>query len=105
MENIKVYKKPIIKDFVEILGEEYLLEDILLSISEIENTKENDRYGDYSLRDYELSDYKTIELLCKLDLVKNYRGERMANLYCVKNKEKLENFKEKLLNLSNELEK
>lgn len=105
MEHIEIYKKPILETFVTILGEEYLLSDIFVSINEILNTRENDTYGDYSLRDYEITDLKTMDLLCKLDFVKNYRGSRMANLYCLKNEEKLLEFESNLEDLKENLEK
>ena len=37
-------------------------------------------YGECSLRDYEVYDFKTMKELVKMGLVKNYTGSRMAEL-------------------------
>jgi hypothetical protein len=64
------------------------------------NTKEDDFWGDYSLRDYQLRNQEVMDLLVKMGLVKNYPGPRMANLYCMKNEQGIE----KLQNLLYELD-
>jgi len=87
--NIDFLEKPVIVNFIKIDGKEYPARNILGAISEIEDTATNDRFGDYSLRDYEIYHIEEMDALVKLGLVKNYTGSRMANLYCVKDKEKL----------------
>lgn len=82
--DIKIYEKPVITKFVTVNGEAFRLNELYTSLSEIRNTMENDRYGDYSLRDYELSYPNAMDKLVKMGLVYNYTGSRMANLYCMK---------------------
>lgn len=82
--NIKLYEKPIITKFVTINDEEFELKDLYGALYQIQQTKEDDHYGDYSLRDYNLDSKETMDKLVKIGLVKNYTGPRMANLYCMK---------------------
>lgn len=99
MTNFEIIEKPVITKFVIINNKEIELNDLLSGIIQIlEETNENDTFGDYSLRDYELNcSIDTINILVELDLVKNYTGSRMANLYCIKNKEALSNFYDELI--------
>ena len=53
-------------------------------------TVNDDHHGDYSLRDYELFYSNEMDKLVEMGLVKNYIGSRMANLYCIKDEEKVE---------------
>lgn len=87
---IKIYEKPVITKFVLINGEEFELGNLYTCLSEIRDTKEDDKYGDYSLRDYELSYPNEMDKLVKMGLVKNYTGSRMANLYCMKDKKAID---------------
>ena len=83
--DIKIYKKPVIKKFVTINGEEFALGELYSALEQISETRENDIYGDYSLRVYEINcDIKVMNKLVDMGLVKNYTGSRMANLYCMK---------------------
>lgn len=97
--DIKIYKKPVITKFVMIDGEEFKLGDLYACLEQISETKEDDRYGDYSLRDYELVDYEVMNKLVKMGLVKNYTGSRMADLYCMKDKKGIENLLDTLYEL------
>jgi hypothetical protein len=73
--------------FVIIDGEEFKLSELYSCLEQIEEeTLEDDHYGGYSLRDYELIYPKAMDRLVKMGLVKNYTGSRMANLYCMKDK-------------------
>ena len=82
---IKMYKKPVIKTFVTVDGVEFEVGKLLCSLEEIRQlTRENDRWGDNSLRDYQLSYQEEMDKLVEMGLVKNYIGSRMANLYCMK---------------------
>ena len=65
------------------------------------DTEEDDRFGDYSYRDYDLSvDESYYNCLIKLGLVKNFTGPRQANCFCAAKgaKKSLEEFLEKLDN-------
>lgn len=99
--DIKIYEKPVMTKFITIDGEEFELRNLCGALYQIQTTKEDDHYGDYSLRDYELYSKETMDKLVKLGLVKNYTGSRMANLYCMKDEEALNN----LLNTLYELDK
>lgn len=88
--NIKVYEKPIITKFVMIDGVEFELGALFSSLEQINETWENDKYGDYSLRDYELYYPDVMDKLVKMGLVSNYTGSRMADLYCMKDKKAIE---------------
>ena len=82
---IKIYEKPVITKFVTVNGVEFELGNLVCCLEEIrQRTKENDHWGDYSLRDYELSYPEDMDKLTQMGLVKNYTGSRMANLYCMK---------------------
>lgn len=99
--DIKIYEKPVITKFVVIDGEEFELSELYSCLHQISETKENDRYGEYSLRDYELSNYEVMNKLVKMGLVKNYTGSRMADLYCMKDEKGIKD----LLNALYELDK
>ena len=88
--NIKVYEKPVITKFVTIDGVDFKLGVLFSSLEQINETWENDKYGEYSLRDYELYDPDVMDKLVKMGLVSNYTGSRMANLYCAKDKKAIE---------------
>ena len=88
--NIKDYEKPVITKFVPIDGVEFELGALFSSLEQISTTWENDKYGEYSLRDYELYDYETMRKLVEMGLVSNYTGSRMADLYCMKDKKAIE---------------
>ena len=96
MENMKVVNRVKIESCIVHNGKEISIREILCAFSNLENTKENDSWGDYSLRDYELScDYDAIMYLVDMGVVKNYTGSRMANLFCIKDNdlfEKLRNY-------------
>ena len=97
---IKMYEKPVITKFVTIDGVEFELGDLLCALEQMSETKQNDYYGDYSLRDYELNcSYDTMEKLVGMGLVKNYTGSRMANLYCTKDKKAITELIHKLYEL------
>ena len=82
---LEVYEKTIPIKFVKLGDEEYRLEDVIVALSDmIEETREGDRYGDYSLRDYELSaDVGIYKWFVEQGIFKNYTGSRMANLFCL----------------------
>lgn len=89
---IKTYEKPIITKFVEIDGEKFKFNELCASLEQILNqTIEDDKYGDYSLRGYELYYPDVMSKLVKMGLVKNYTGSRMADLYCMKNEKGINN--------------
>lgn len=98
---IKIYEKPITTKFVMIDGEEFQFNHLFAAIEQIMETRENDTYGDYSLRGYELYHPDVIDKLVEMGLVKNYTGSRMADLYCMKDEEGLK----KLLDTLYELDK
>ena len=97
--DIKLYEKPVITKFVTVDGVEFELGELLCSLEEIQRTNTNDHFGDYSLRDYELSYPNTMDELVKMGLVKNYTGSRMANLYCIKDKDRIQELIDKLYEL------
>lgn len=98
--DIKIYKKPVITKFVMIDGEEFELYPLIESLTQmLEETKEDDKYGEYSLRDYQLLDYEIANKLVKMELVSNYIGSRMANLYCMKDKKGIEDLLDALYEL------
>lgn len=99
--DVAIYEKKVITKFVTIDGEEFNLSELYSCLEQIkEETLEDDRYGVYSLRRYELYYPKAMDKLVKMGLVKNYTGSRMANLYCMKDKKSIEN----LLNILYELD-
>lgn len=87
---IEIYKKPVITKFVTVNGVEFELSKLYCCLDEIRQTEENDHYGEYSLRSYELSCPKEMDKLVKMGLVKNYTGSRMANLYCMKDEKEID---------------
>lgn len=99
---IEIYKKPVITEFVMIDGVEFELGELLCCLEEIRRTEPDDHYGDYSLRDYELSHPNEMDKLVKMGLVKNYTGSRMANLYCIKDGKGIDDLLNKLYELDEE---
>lgn len=97
---IKVYEKPVMTKFVVLNGEEFQLSEVYVSLEQIMNTKEDDFWGDYSLRDYQLRNQEVMDQLVNIGLVKKYPGPRMATLYCMKDEQGIE----KLQNLLYELD-
>lgn len=99
--DIKVYEKPVIKKFVTVDGEEFALGELYSALEQISGeTKENDIYGEYSLREYEIDcNIEVMNKLVDIGLVKNYTGSRMANLYCMKDKDRIEKLLETLYEL------
>lgn len=96
---VKKIRKIVEMYYITVDGYEFR-EDILFeTLGILSQTMENDRYGEYSVRDYDLPDYETIEALIKLGLVKNYTGPRMADCFCVKDKKKFDEFYEKVNSL------
>ena len=81
---IDIYDKHVITKFINVNGVEFELGKLLCCLEEIRRTEVDDHYGDYSLRDYELSHPGEMDKLVEMGLVKNYIGSRMANLYCMK---------------------
>ena len=98
--NIKIYEKPIITKFIIVDGEEFVLRELYSALEQIQETNENDLYGEYSLRDYEIICFDAMKKLVKIGLVKNYRGSRMADLYCMKDKNKIGKLFETLYGLN-----
>ena len=88
--DIIFYEKPVMTRFVVINGEEFKTSELYLSLDQIMETEEDDSYGDYSLRDYQIVHQEVMDQLVNMGLVKNYTGSRMANLYCMKNKKGVE---------------
>ena len=87
--------------YITIDGEEYCLADMYAAIGDMLDTEEDDEFGDYSYRDYDLSvDKNYYNCLIKLGLVKNFTGPRQANCFCVAKgaKKSLEKFLERLDN-------
>lgn len=84
-EDLKAKVKNVPTLFVELNGDEFNARSVLRALNEILNTEEDDQYGEYSLRDYELSydSYHICKTLVDMGLVRNYVGPRMANLYCI----------------------
>ena len=93
---IKMYEKPVITKFVTVNGVEFELGSLYTCLSEIRNTEEDDHYGEYSLRGYELSYPDEMDKLVEMGLVKNYTGSRMANLYCMKDEKGIEDLLDRL---------
>lgn len=98
--DVKIVEKMVAIKFVIIDDEEFELGKLICSLDEISDTEEDDDFGDYSLRDYELSFPNTMDKLVKLGLVKNYTGSRQANLYCLKDAEGVDNLLETLYDLT-----
>ena len=78
---MKRIKEPIIVDFIEFDdGNKFEYSKIINTISQfIENTTENDNYGEESLRDYELIDKDVTNYLIKLGLIKSYIDPKMSH--------------------------
>lgn len=93
---ISIYEKPVIEKFVSINGVEFILGELLCCLEEIRGTGVDDRYGEYSLRYYEVSHPDEMDKLVKMGLVKNYTGSRMANLYCMKDANAINDLIDKL---------
>lgn len=102
--DIKMYEKPVITRFVSINGVEFELGNLFGCLEEIRRTKTGDHYGNYSLRDYELSYPNDMDKLVEMGLVKNYIGSRMANLYCMKDEKGIEDLVNKLYELDESYE-
>lgn len=99
--DIKIYEKPVVTKFATIDGEEFELSKLYSCLEQIkEETLENDHYGGYSLRSYELCYPEAMDKLVEMGLVKKYIGSRMAHLYCMKDKKGIKN----LLSLLHELD-
>ena len=99
---VNIFEKPVITKFVMVGNEEFELDTLYSCLNQLlRETQEDDHYGEYSLRAYELEDKNTMDKLVNLGLVKNYTGSRMANLYCMKD----ENGINQLLNTLYDLEK
>ena len=90
---MKIYEKPVMTKFCKVNGVEFELGALLCCIDEILTTHDDDKYGDYSLRDYELSHQEEMDRLVDMGLVKYYIGSRMAKLYCVKDRKGLEDLR------------
>ena len=74
---------------------EFEIRELEIAINEmLEHTEPDDRYGDYSLRAYELYDWDATKKMVALGLIKNYTGSRMADLYCIKDDNAKEQLKE-----------
>ena len=99
---IKMYEKPVITKFVTVNGVEFKLGELFCCLEEIRRTEENDHYGEYSLRGYELSYPDEMDKLVEMGLVKNYTGSRMANLYCMKDEKGIEDLLDRLYELDTE---
>lgn len=84
-EDLKAKVKNVPTVFVELNGKEFTIKSVLRALNEILNTEEDDKYGEYSLSDYELSydSYHICKTLVDMGLVRNYVGSRMADLYCI----------------------
>ena len=81
----EIIEKLIPTKFVVLNGVEFKLGRLIGCLSQLLNETEiDDRYGDYSLRDYELDFYSETKKLVEFGWIKNYTGSRMADLYCVK---------------------
>lgn len=100
--DIRIYEKPVITKFVVVNGVEFELGELCCCLEEIRRTTVDDHYGDYSLRNYELSHPNEMDKLVKMGLVKNYTGPRMANLYCMKDEKSIEDLITKLYELDEE---
>ena len=100
---IKIYEKPVITKFVAVNGVEFELGNLVCCLKEIrQRTKKNDHWGDYSLRDYELSYPEDMDKLVQIGLVKNYIGSRMANLYCMEDEKAINDLIKALYELDEE---
>lgn len=98
---MKIIKKSVLKNFVILDdGTEFLYSDLISTIYKILDTSENDITGDYSLRNYEIDCLEVIEYFVNKGYVKKYIGSKQAILYCAKNKEKLQEFLDKIETLS-----
>ena len=96
---MKIIKESIVKDFIILDdGTKFLYEEFVSTITQMLNTTENDYWGEDSFRDYEVANLEVADYLVKLGYVKRHIGPRQATLYCVANKEKLENFLEDVEN-------
>lgn len=99
--DIKVYEKPVVTKFVEVNGFEFELGILCCCLEEIRRTAVDDHYGDYSLRDYELSHPSDMNKLVEMGLVKNYTGSRMARLYCMADEQGIDDLITALYELDN----
>lgn len=70
-------------EYVKLNGKEFKARSVISALCDMLDTSEDDRYGDYSLRDYELSsDIEIYDTLAEMGLVKHWIGSREARLYC-----------------------
>ena len=84
----EVIEKLVPTKFIMLNGVEFEHSNLIGCLSQILNLTEiDDRYGEYSLRGYELEYYSETKTLVKFGWVKNYTGSRMADLYCVKDED------------------
>ena len=98
---MKLIKEPIIVDFIEFEdGSKFEYSKIINTINQFtENTIEDDKYGENSLRDYELEDKDITNYLVKLGLVKAYIGPKMSHCYCAKDMKGLDKLREDIYSL------
>ena len=80
---MKIYEKLEPVKYVEINGKEFRASSVISALCDMLDTDEDDSYGDYSLRDYELAtDTEIYDTLAEMGLVKHWIGSREARLYC-----------------------
>ena len=94
-----IYTKMIPAVFIKIDDIEFDIEKLCQSLSDLSDTEEDSKYGEYCLRSYEVNDLNTINKLVKLGYVRKYTGPRMAICYCKNNEKEFEEFKNKVYNL------
>lgn len=105
MFNVNAYSKMIPTTYIDVNNISFRAGDLLLAIDELEDTSDIG-CGEYAIKDYEVSDIKTMDKLVEMGVAKTFTGSRMAKLYCVNDEaalnelrslceEALDNFEEK----------
>lgn len=86
IDNFEIVEQQIPKKFIKIENEEVGLIEFINTIEQVLETVPNsDIFG---LKDYEVFDYESIQLLLKMDYVVKKYGELQSIIYVLKNKEK-----------------
>lgn len=82
--------------FVTIWNQELELTSLYYTLQQLSETKENDIFGDNSLKDYDLQYPEVAEKLVTMGIAEKNIGSRMAVFYHVKNRSLLEELLRKL---------
>ena len=94
--NLEIKEKMVPVKFVTIWNQEFELTSLYYTLQQLSETKENDIFGDNSLKDYDLQCPEVAEKLVTMGIAEKFIGSRMAVFYHVKNRSLLEELLRKL---------